>query len=146
MKRIALVLSVISFSVVAGYAADDATKQEYDKFKGTWRIESLEIKGEKLSGDFVKNFKLVIDGDTFKSSGAEGDASGTFKVDVSKKPKHLDIEFKEGLEKGKVLKCIYELDGDTYKLCLDTTGKTRPTEFSSKGAGLALEVLKREKK
>jgi hypothetical protein len=77
MKRIALVLSVISFGVIAGYAADDATKKEYEKFKGTWRIESLEINGDKVSGDFVKNFKLVLNGDQFKSSGAEGDATGT---------------------------------------------------------------------
>jgi hypothetical protein len=42
---------------------------------------------------------------------------------------------------------IYELDGDTYKLCGDMQGKSRPTEFAVKpGSGFVLEVLKREKK
>ena len=42
---------------------------------------------------------------------------------------------------------IYELDGDTFKLCYAAPGEERPKEFSAKGAnGITLAVWKRAKK
>jgi uncharacterized protein (TIGR03067 family) len=71
---------------------------------------------------------------------------GTFKLDLSKKPKEIDVVFTEGPEKGKTSLGIYELEGDVYKVCIGLTGKKRPTEFISKpGSGHVLEVLKRQK-
>jgi uncharacterized protein (TIGR03067 family) len=67
-------------------------------------------------------------------------------VDVAKKPKTIDITFTEGPEKGKTIVGIYELEGDTYKVCINVNGKERPKEFAAKaGSGHGLEVLKREK-
>ena len=72
--------------------------------------------------------------------------AGTFKVDPSKKPHTIDITFTDGPEKGTTSLGIFEVDGDTYKLCLSQKGPTRPTEFVAKpGTGFVLEVLKREK-
>src|SRR5205823_4054339 len=40
---------------------------------------------------------------------------------------------------------IYELEGDTWKICLTLTAKERPKEFAAPaGSGLALETLKRD--
>jgi len=70
---------------------------------------------------------------------------GTFKVDAARTPRTLDLLFTEGPEKGNTALGIYELDGDTWKLCLSVTAKTRPKEFATKaGSGYALETLKRE--
>jgi hypothetical protein len=42
---------------------------------------------------------------------------------------------------------IYELSGDTYKLCYAPPGKDRPKEFSAKeGTGYTLSVWQRKKK
>ena len=48
--------------------------------------------------------------------------------------------------KGKTTLSIYEIEGDTLKICSVEPGKDRPTEFSSKpGSGHFLRVFKREK-
>jgi uncharacterized protein (TIGR03067 family) len=71
---------------------------------------------------------------------------GTFVLDPGKKPKTIDIKFTEGPEKGNTSLGIYELDGDTLKICLTITAKDRPTEFAAKAkSGHGFEVLKREK-
>jgi uncharacterized protein (TIGR03067 family) len=55
------------------------------------------------------------------------------------------LQFTEGPEKGNTSLGIYELDGDTWKLCFTVTGKERPKTFGTlAGSGLALEILKRE--
>ena len=43
----------------------------------------------------------------------------------------MDIISTEGPNKGKTFLAIYELDGDTLKVCYDLTGKSRPTEFKT---------------
>ena len=61
---------------------------------------------------------------------------------------HMDITITEGDAKGQLQLAIYELDGDTMKICANTPGdKERPKEFTSKpGSGHINIVLKREKK
>ena len=73
-------------------------------------------------------------------------ATGTIKIDVTKKPKEIEVMDEFGTKNAKTLLGIYELDGDDFKLCLTITAKDRPTEFGTKAkSGLGLEVLKREK-
>jgi uncharacterized protein (TIGR03067 family) len=140
-----LVLAVSA--LIAADTANDDVKKELKKFEGTWVIESFEQDGEKTPADAFKGTKLVCKDDTFTMTMPGVTYKGTFKVDVAKKPKHIDIHFTEGPEKGKNIKGIYEIEGDTYKLCIKMMGdKDRPTEFATKaGSGIALEVLKREK-
>jgi hypothetical protein len=40
---------------------------------------------------------------------------------------------------------IYELKGDTFKVCFDPKGKERPSDFTGK-AGRMTAVVEREKK
>jgi uncharacterized protein (TIGR03067 family) len=146
MRRSLYLLGAVALLLVAAEDKDDV-KKEIARFEGTWRFESLEVEEAKVPKESFKDSKLVIKGDKFTYKEGEGVYGGTFKVDVSKKPKTIDITFTEGPEKGKTFKGIYELEGDTYKVCLDPKGKDRPTKFETKkGTGVVLEVLKREKK
>jgi hypothetical protein len=54
----------------------------------------------------------------------------------------------EGPLAGRTLRGIYEIEGDTQKVCLPLEeGAGRPKEFTSKpGSGHLLQVFKREKK
>ena len=59
----------------------------------------------------------------------------------------MDITGTEGPNKGKTFQAIYELDGDTLKVCYDLSGKGRPTEFkTAEGTQLFLVIYTREKK
>ena len=133
-------------SVLAADGNKDDTKKEIDRFQGTWKFESLEIEGKKAPEEAFKGSRLVIKGDQFTYTEGNGTYKGNFKVDVTQKPKTIDITFTDGPEKGKTIVGIYELEGDTYKVCLSVNDKDRPKEFASKaGSGHVLEVLKREK-
>ena len=68
---------------------------------------------------------------------------GTIKVDPSKSPKAIDAK---QVSSDKAALGIYQLDGDTQKICLASPGRARPTEFSSEqGSGQTLTVWKRKK-
>jgi uncharacterized protein (TIGR03067 family) len=52
----------------------------------------------------------------------------------------------EGPNKGAVMLGIYEISGDTLKVCFDPEGKKRPTQFKSASGSQTLVVHKRVKK
>jgi uncharacterized protein (TIGR03067 family) len=127
-------------------AEEDAARKEYARFEGTWKFVSIEIEGKNMPEKFFKGSRLILKGPQFTYQEGGTTYKGTYKVEVSKKPKQIDMTFTEGPEKDKTMVGIYELDGDTCRVCVNPTGKGRPTEFASKpGSGHVLEVLKREK-
>jgi uncharacterized protein (TIGR03067 family) len=139
-KQIGLVLTAILF-----LGADDA-KKEYERFEGAWKMIAMEAEGMKVPEETFKNTKLILKGDKFTFTDGSATYKGTYKVDVSKKPKTIDITFEEGPEKRNTVWGIYELEGDVYKVCLVEGNKKRPTEFTAKpGTGQILEILHREK-
>jgi uncharacterized protein (TIGR03067 family) len=150
MKRYIMRLHVIGLILVSLMAVEepkDAIKKEYDKFEGTWKMESFMMDGKPSPSKDFADFKMTLKGDTFATEGADGKSSGTYKIDPTKKPKTLDINFINGALDGVTMLGVYELDGDTYKVCLPTApGAERPKELASKkGSGLVLEVFKRIK-
>jgi uncharacterized protein (TIGR03067 family) len=120
-------------------------KKDLDLFQGTWIVVSLETEGGKVEGDAVKGSKLTVKGNDFTFDSMGVIYKGTFKIDPAKKPKEMDITFTEGPEKGKSEQVLYEVDADTYKLCLKPGGGERPKAFKATD-GCIIEVLKREKK
>jgi uncharacterized protein (TIGR03067 family) len=83
----------------------------------------------------------------FVSTAMGAEYSGTLEVDETSTPKSFNLRFDTGPETGNTSYGIYELDGDTWKICLTLRGGTRPKKFATKtGSGLALETLKRAPK
>jgi uncharacterized protein (TIGR03067 family) len=67
-------------------------------------------------------------------------------LDPSKKPRWLTMRYTGGANKGKTYLGIYDLSGDTLRLCIISDGKTRPKEFSAAaGTKSTLAVFKRVK-
>jgi RNA polymerase sigma factor (sigma-70 family) len=118
---------------------------EIEKLQGVWVFAALEVEGMKMDKKLFKGSKIVVKGDQFTMVSMEATYKGTLKFDAAKKPKTLDLIFTEGPEKGNTSLAIYELDGDTWKICLTIGAKERPKEFATKaGSGLGLETLVRE--
>ena len=144
----ALLLAAASVLAAQDKAGDDA-KKELGRLEGTWVATTFEVQGNELPADFAKSVKLVCTGEKYVYQGGDGaEEKGTLKLDPSKKPKSLDIKITEGTDQGKLQLAIYELDGDTLKVCANAAdAKERPKEFSStKGGGQMLVVFKRQKK
>ncbi len=134
----------------SGTLADDKAdlEKEVRKFQGTWTFESSESGGKELPAGELKGLILTFEGD--KHTVKKGDEVlqvGTQKLDLSKSPKTIDVTMTEGPNKGTVMLGIYEIDGDTLKVCFDPEGKKRPTEFkSAPGSENFVNVHKRIKK
>jgi uncharacterized protein (TIGR03067 family) len=94
----------------------------------------------------VNATQAVITGDkSVVKAGNQVTATGTFKLDPTKRPKALDFTSNQGPGKGKTFKGIYELRGDTLKFCLaGSPDQDRPTKFRSKpGSSQLVFVYKR---
>jgi uncharacterized protein (TIGR03067 family) len=116
-------------------------KPDIEALRGTWNMVSMEMDGRKYP---AAGSQIVIERGRFTSLNMGAEYSGTVATDESANPRTFDLVFETGPEKGNRSLGIYELDGDTWKICLGLTGKTRPTKFvSTPGSGHALEILKR---
>jgi uncharacterized protein (TIGR03067 family) len=153
LMRIALVtlfytLGLLAFSGPGARADDKAdVDKELKKLQGTWTFESVEADGQKLPADQYKGMTVTIEGDKYYvKQGDKVVEAATHKIDPSKSPKTLDAKVTDGPNKGAVYLCIYEISGDTLKVCFDPEGKKRPTEFKGESGGQTLVVHKRVKK
>jgi uncharacterized protein (TIGR03067 family) len=112
--------------------------------QGTWNVVALEIDGAPM-GAIPAGACIQVKGSKFETSGMGAEYEGDMVVDDSTKPKRFDLVFTTGPEKGNTSLGIYEVDGDSWRICLTTRGGKRPTRFATKsGTGHALQTLVRE--
>jgi uncharacterized protein (TIGR03067 family) len=146
-------MTVLALTLSAAFAApddkpSDAAKAEMAKMEGTWTFEKIVQNGEDgPPADELKEMKLEIKGDTrIVKRGDEVAVKSTYKIDPKADPKAIDVTVVEGPEqfKGKTLYGVYELDGDTFKICLALDGKDRPKKVQG-AEGNVLQVFKRVK-
>ena len=141
--------------VVASLAAGGTSRGEGEKgagedvlkeIQGTWKFVSQEMDGKPRPKEELEKQTITFEGDkwTVRRDGKVVQA-GTHKFDPAKKPPQVDAAVTEGEDKGSTMLGIYELKGDTLKVCFDPKGKERPADFTSK-AGRMTAVVEREKK
>jgi uncharacterized protein (TIGR03067 family) len=136
-------------------ADEDKARKELEKLQGTWKTVASESEGQKIeaTGGGVAMPTVTIDGDQYLVNYPQSQSKGrklsgtTIKIDPSKKPKTIDFTKADGSDEGKPSKGIYQLDGDTLRICFnpDKDGE-RPTEVATKsGSRVRYVVLKRGK-
>jgi uncharacterized protein (TIGR03067 family) len=115
---------------------------ELERLQGDWKIVELEMEGQNMP---AMDARISIHGDRFTTSGMGAEYTGRVEVDSSKEPKHINLIFENGPEKGNTSVGIFEiLDDQTWKICLTTQGANRPQRFATApGTGHACEMLKR---
>jgi uncharacterized protein (TIGR03067 family) len=119
--------------------AEDKAK-ELEQLRGSWQITKI----EPLMPDPTR---MIFDGDKLTVVFADQQHKNlTIMIDPAAKPAQMDSI--EDLGKGEKVKTlgIYEVSGDTLRICVPrpSDGK-RPAEFKA-GEGVILATLKREKK
>jgi RNA polymerase sigma factor (sigma-70 family) len=118
-----------------------APKTDKEKLQGVWRLVESEIEGKVEPTGTEKQYFLV-DGNRVCWQSEEGEWQGGLYLDPTARPKTFDLPTGHGTLEG-----IYELEGDTLRLCFVTAGQAaRPWEFTTKPRRpWALLVLKRQK-
>ncbi len=130
-------------------ADDDAKKKELEQMQGVWQVVGVESNGEKAPKERVEkaNLRLTIKGNKYVYKAGDKDVGeGSFEIDVAKNPKTID--FSGTTKDGKVEKTIgiYELKGDTMRVCFVPADEERPKELATKaGAKATIMEYKRAK-
>ena len=89
------------------------------------------ITGEEVAEEKAKKMSFAFKGDRLEVSGDKEVEKYTFKLNSSKNPKQIEF----GEAKDSFVPGIYELDGDTLKVCgkgkADMKPEERPKEFKT---------------
>jgi uncharacterized protein (TIGR03067 family) len=137
---ICLVLAV-SLTAFAADSPDDAKAVQ-----GIWKPTKAELAGQPMTDDVLKSISLKLDNGKYEVFVGDKPDRGTYTVDSATKPKSMTITGTEGPNNGKTFPAIYELKGDTLRICYDLSGAKRPTEFKSvAGTKLYLVTYNRKK-
>jgi uncharacterized protein (TIGR03067 family) len=150
MKRLILCLLLLPFVSLA-VAADDKDKDPADRdllaFQGTWLVVSMEHNGHESapedfagqSSSYEKNRWTLKVGDKVRRR-------GIITLDPSQTPKAINTWDSDGPHADDTSPGIYEVTGDTLKLCFAPPGEKRPETFTTKsGTGSFFAVYKKKK-
>jgi uncharacterized protein (TIGR03067 family) len=138
------VLVALAAAARADDADEQAAKAELAKLQGEWQLVSMTRDGKEVPGERIQSITRVIKGDhyTLLQDGKEV-FEGVMTLNPARKPKTIDAK-QVGSEHPAL--GIYELEGDTQKICMAQPGKDRPTHFTAmEGSGRVLSVWKRKK-
>ena len=141
--RSAFYFAVPILSAALAFAAD--RPDDAKSIQGAWTPSKAELGGKAVPDAVLKTIKLKLDNGKYKASVAGESDIGTYTLDVASKPKGMTVNGTEGPNKGKNFPAIYELDGDTLRICYDLAGAKRPTDFRST-AGTKLYVVTYKRK
>jgi len=149
MSRLLLVLILAASGLQTPEAAPDAdAKAELARHRGVWRTVSSRYDGEDADPDVVRSVTREVDGDrvVWRRDGKSFSAS-TIVLDSKAEPKTIDIHADGGPGRDKVVRGIYELEGDRLTICTADPDEPRPEAFrADAGDSWTLMVFKREPK
>ncbi len=143
MRCLSLALAVCLICLSVARAADKTNDTQ--SWQGTWNMISCTWNGEPQNG----NVQWVVEGDhyTISIDRKSGHDPYTFKLDANKK--QIDV-FHHDTPKGTFggsLKGIYEISGNTLKVCYDLKGQRYPKSFEAgPGSGQVIYQFQREKR
>ncbi len=125
----------------------DPAKTDLDKLQGTWVMVAMETEGHDLEAeDFKDNLAVYEQNHLTLKTGDRVRRRGIVTLDPGRKPKAINTWDQDGPYDDQTVPGIYELDGDTLKVCFARPGQERPKEFTTKsGTAFLLCVYKRQK-
>jgi uncharacterized protein (TIGR03067 family) len=132
---------------------DDAIKKELAALEGTWELVGKEFLGKRSTKEQIEELnddRVVLKGDRLTVRNEERKtvlSEAVIRINLKTKPKSVEVTYTAGLSKGETTPAIYEIEGDTLKVCYAMEKEKRPDEFAGKENGKSLLLTyKRVKK
>jgi len=137
MRHLVLIAAAGLFAGCSATAASNASRDAEDRqgtqdaanWQGTWKLVSYTDNGQTAQADLTwivrgDHYVIGIDGNT-------GDDPYPFQLDPSQK--RIDVHHHDTPEGtyGGHFKGIYEIQGDSLKVCYDLMGQRYPTSFAA---------------
>ena len=139
-----LAMAIASIGVLASAAADDDAA--FKTLQGTWLPVKAELGGKPMPAEVLKSIVLKIDKQSYEVTVAGHPDTGSLALDTASSPKGMTVKGEKGPNAGKTFPSIYQLDGDSLRICYDLSGAKRPAEFATtSGTKLYLVDYKRKK-
>jgi uncharacterized protein (TIGR03067 family) len=131
------VLAAVAFG--AARAGDDPEPpgKVPAKLQGDWRLVGLSIEGRGVK--LPPSLQVKIKGGSYACPAGRA----TLKAVAGPKGA-FDITFVEGRSKGDTLKCVFEVNGDTLRVCRFNGAKGRPAAVKA-GDGTVVETYEKVK-
>ncbi len=140
-----LCISLVVAASVAAFAA--GSPDDAKAVQGSWTPAKAELGGQAMPTAVLKSISLKLEKGKYEVFVGDKPDRGTYTIDSKTKPKSMTVTGTEGPNSGKTFPAIYELKGDTLRICYDLSGAKRPTEFKSvAGTQLYLVTYNRKKK
>lgn len=141
-------ISLLVLAVIAS-VCNAATPSDPD-LVGVWKLTKATYRGKDksppsstvITHTFVEGQAVLV-----KVNG-ELERHRRYKVDVTTKPKRIEIESMDGPQAGTTRHGIYEVTGNTLKICTVTAGSPVPERFESSDdpkTKAALDIFERSK-
>lgn len=129
MRNPILAASLLIATIALGVFANvqEKTKQNEATLAGTWQAIEAELGGKPLPPEVVRTIKLILSAHEYQV----GNDFGTVEINPDTTPASLIIKGTKGPNEGKTMLAIYELSGDTLRICYDLTGQKRPSIFAT---------------
>ena len=115
-----------SLNVFAADSPDDGKAVQ-----GKWKPTKAELAGQPMADAVLKVISLKLENGKYEVFVGDEPDRGTYTVDSTTQPKSMTVTGTDGVNRGKTFPAIYELKGDTLRICYDLSGAKRPTEFKS---------------
>lgn len=143
MKYLLSIFLTVGVSLCA--FADDSSG-DAKAVQGNWRPIKAELAGQPMADAVLQSISLKLDNGKYEVFVGDKPDRGTYTLDSAATPKGMTIIGTAGPNSGKTFPAIYELNGDTLRICYDLSGAKRPTEFKTvAGTRLYLVTYNRKK-
>jgi uncharacterized protein (TIGR03067 family) len=113
------------------HASVAAAPSDVTLVQGSWTPAAAELAGRPMPAAVLKRITLKLANGRYDVSVGGAPDQGTYTLDVAATPKGMTVTGTEGPNRGKTYPAIYELRGDTLRICYDLSGTKRPVEFKS---------------
>jgi uncharacterized protein (TIGR03067 family) len=139
--------ALLALAIASSMKGDDAVKADLDKLQGTWFLVTMEREGEEVEREAFKDWMAVYEGNRLTlRAGEMVRRRGIVTLQPARHPKAINTWDQDGPYEDQTIPGIYELQGDTLRLCFARPGEDRPKEFTTKrGTGFLYCVYKRKR-